>query len=134
MFLWLDSASESKEITIRIINKNGKILAEEIWTSEQNESEIFLNKLEKLMHSSKIGRSKLGAVFVNPGPGPYTSLRIGIAIANAIGFSLRVPVIALTGGEIKNAIKIFYKRGFEGPVKPIYKYKPKITNSTRPKI
>jgi len=55
----------------------------------------------------------VSAIDVNAGPGTFTGTRIGVAIANALGYALNIPV-----------------NGSHEPVDPIYSSPPSIT---RPK-
>ena len=48
-----------------------------------------------IMELLKAQSSKLQAITeieVNPGPGSFTGLRVGAAIANALGYALKIPV------------------------------------------
>lgn len=44
-------------------------------------------------------------VVVNPGPGSFTGLRVGVAIANTIGWLLNIPV----NGKKSNIVKPTYE-------------------------
>lgn len=56
--------------------------------------------IEKVMLSSGVDYSQLDAVAVSEGPGSYTGLRIGVAAAKGICFSLNLPLIAIPTLEL----------------------------------
>ena len=41
---------------------------------------------------------------VNRGPGSFTGLRVGVAIANALGFLLKIPVNGKRVGELEEPV------------------------------
>ncbi len=55
-------------------------------------SQVLLTMIEEIL---KIGRLKiedLNEIRVETGPGSFTGIRVGVSVANALGFSLGVPV------------------------------------------
>ena len=48
--------------------------------------------IEKILKKNKIKSTDLDEVEVNAGPGSFTGTRVGVAIANALGFALKVKV------------------------------------------
>lgn len=72
--------------------KNGEILAEDSWKSEQNEAETLLPNIKKLLKKAKIDWSQLNKIAVIKGPGPFTALRISIAVANTLAYGLNLPI------------------------------------------
>lgn len=89
-----------------------------------NMSEQLLTEIEKLLKSNHVSKSALSGVMVYPGPGPYTSIRICVSTANAIGYSLAIPVEKL---EDINKIDIMKTNKFSAPVAPKYLKSPTIT-------
>lgn len=87
-------------------------------------SEELLVEIEKLLKSSHISKSALSGVLVYPGPGPYTSVRICVSTANAIGCSLNIPVVGI---KDINKIDIIKTNKFSAPVAPKYLKSPTIT-------
>ena len=57
---------------------------------------IHLKMLQLLEQNSKKWEDIQG-VAIFKGPGSFTGLRIGISVANALAFSLKVPIIAALG-------------------------------------
>lgn len=51
-------------------------------------------EVEGLLQDSGLSRGDLAAIAVGAGPGPYTSLRVGLMFAGAAGWALGVPVLA----------------------------------------
>lgn len=69
-----------------------KILGEESWHSNRNESERVLPGLDRLLKEAGKSWEDVGGVFVVRGPGSYTSLRVGITIANTIAWIRKIPM------------------------------------------
>lgn len=68
------------------LKKNGKVVKS---LSAENEygSQALLPLVKKL-----VDVKSLTAIEVEAGPGSFTGLRIGVSVANALGFSLGIPV------------------------------------------
>ena len=89
IILGLNTATNISQIALV---KNSKILAEDSWKSEQNEAETLLPNIKKLLNKAKSDWSDLGKIAVIKGPGPFTALRVSIAVANAIAYGLNLPI------------------------------------------
>ncbi len=55
---------------------------------EQN----LLAAIDELLKREGVTIKEITAVKVNTGPGAFTSLRVGVAVANTLGYALQVPV------------------------------------------
>ena len=103
MKLYLDSTDNTRVI----IRLDGKEFVNRV-DSPRNQ-DVFgflLSCLEK----ENFKQEDITGIEVNRGPGSFTGTRIGVTIANALGFALGVPV-----------------NGQKHPVEPIYSSPPSIT-------
>src|SRR3989344_1392543 len=89
MILCIDT-KDQKQVTVSL-KKEGKVVEE---LSEQNEfgSQVLLPLIEKLLKSQKLEFKDLKGIGVETGPGSFTGIRVGVSVANALGFSLGVLV------------------------------------------
>jgi len=71
------------------------ILTENSWISEQNESEKLLPELQKMLTESGKTWKDLEKLVVIQGPGPFTALRVSIAVVNALSYGLKIPIIGI---------------------------------------
>lgn len=55
-------------------------------------SEILLATIDQLLTTLKIRKEKLDGICVTIGPGAFTSLRISLSVAEALGLGLDIPV------------------------------------------
>lgn len=63
-------------------------------------AQAVLPLLDKLLKKKRLQTSDIDAVEVHTGPGSFTGLRVGVAIANTLGFALNIPVNKKKNGEI----------------------------------
>ena len=61
---------------------------------------LFL--LDSLLKKKELTTKDLDGIVVTTGPGPFTRLRSCVAIANALGFALNIPVLGYTEKQYKN--------------------------------
>lgn len=55
-------------------------------------SQALMPLIEEILKESKVDKKDLTEIEVNTGPGSYTGLKVGVAVANALGFVLGIPV------------------------------------------
>jgi tRNA threonylcarbamoyladenosine biosynthesis protein TsaB len=55
-------------------------------------SQVLLPLIEKILKKNKLEFKDLKGIEVETGPGSYTGLKVGVSVANALGFSLGIPV------------------------------------------
>jgi tRNA threonylcarbamoyl adenosine modification protein YeaZ len=90
MILGIDSASNYSAVALggeEIIIKQGQ--------SERN-SEELLTLIEGLRQQSPDFFSRISAVAVNIGPGSYTGLRVGLALAQGYALALALPIYTVS--------------------------------------
>lgn len=64
---------------------------------DKNKAQVTLPMIDELLRKHKLGLKDLSEIKVNPGPGSFTGLRVGISIANALGYQLKIPVNGIMG-------------------------------------
>lgn len=57
-----------------------------------DKSQQVLILIDKILKKHRVKPADLTAIQVNQGPGSFTGLRVGIAVANALAFALKIPV------------------------------------------
>jgi tRNA threonylcarbamoyladenosine biosynthesis protein TsaB len=67
---------------------------------KSNKEQVVLPMMDRILKKHSLKLRDISAIQVNPGPGSYTGLRVGIAIANALAFVLKVPVNDSKIGEV----------------------------------
>lgn len=69
-------------------------------------SQVLLVLIDEILKNHKLDVKELNEIKINPGPGSFTGLRVGFAIANTLGFFLNIPV---NGKKIKRVVEPEYK-------------------------
>jgi tRNA threonylcarbamoyladenosine biosynthesis protein TsaB len=73
----------------------------------RSQGEKLLPAIEDLLKKARLKLSNLKGIKVANKGGSFTSLRIGVATANALAFALGVPVMDLAGLSLeKNGLKV----------------------------
>lgn len=95
--LLIDTTS-SQEIVVGLAIGNKKYIEKKKLNSKKRE--VVLELIQKLIKKNKISLKDLNGIEINPGPGSFTGIRVGISIANALSFALNIPVNGKIGGEL----------------------------------
>lgn len=91
-------SSGSKEMSVVLETNSGE--RHELKKSvSQSKAQEVLPMIEKLLIEQKLTLDDVSEIRVNTGPGSYTGLRVGIAIANMLGTLLGVPINGLPAGQ-----------------------------------
>ena len=94
--LFIDT-SDNKEIRVKLsINDKEYSLSKEFDRKKQ----VVLPLIEQILRENDLVLKDTNEVKVNCGPGSFTGLRVGVAIANTLGFLLKIPINGKEVGEI----------------------------------
>lgn len=86
--LYLDTTS-SERITVSLDKDPKKTLTAD---AKILKAQAVLPLIEKLLKKYKIKLKDLTEIKVNRGPGSYTGIRVGLAVANVLGYALGIKV------------------------------------------
>ncbi|HZL07766.1 MAG TPA: tRNA (adenosine(37)-N6)-threonylcarbamoyltransferase complex dimerization subunit type 1 TsaB [Candidatus Dormibacteraeota bacterium] len=96
--LILTLRTDKPEAEIGLFEGSDK-LAYSTWQAHRQLAETIHLKIRELLESQNRSLDELSGVVIYKGPGSFTGLRIGISVANALAYSLNVPIIAETGDD-----------------------------------
>jgi|SRR5579885_856268 len=93
--------SKNTQITVGLtINGKEDLITRSI---DHRKSQAVLPLIDELLQKHRMKLSDTTAILVNPGPGSFTGLRVGITIATTLGFLLHVPVNGKKAGTLVEA-------------------------------
>ncbi|HSA83633.1 MAG TPA: tRNA (adenosine(37)-N6)-threonylcarbamoyltransferase complex dimerization subunit type 1 TsaB [Patescibacteria group bacterium] len=99
--LFIDT-SNNKEVKVGFEINGEKFFIEQL--IDHRKAQAVLPLVEKLLEEHDLKLKDITAITVNPGPGSFTGVRVGVAIANTLGFLLHIPVNGLPVGEQVEAV------------------------------
>lgn len=108
MILKIDS-TDSEKIKVKLEDISAKIKDLSI-PNQKVGSQVLLPSIVKILKKHKKTLRNIKSVEVNTGPGSFTGTRVGVSIANALGFTLDIPV---NGKKDKMALPIYQKSKFD---------------------
>lgn len=92
---------DTTDNTKTLIRLEGDNSSDEIIEPAKPRSQVTLLLVEKMLKKNNLRPQDLDEVLVNTGPGSFTGTRVGVAIANALGFGLGIKV---NGSKLKEAL------------------------------
>lgn len=99
------------------------------WEAHRSLAETLHVKIEAVLASAGVDIWAIEKIVVFRGPGSFTGLRIGISVANALAYALRIPVIGAEGdnwlSSVENDTIEFV------PQMPLYGSAPHITQQKK---
>lgn len=100
MILALDTSTQWMGIAI---HQDAQILYEKVWRTNRRHTVELVPAIQNALNECSLQVSDLQAVAVALGPGSFTSLRIGLAVAKGLSLSLHIPVIGIPTLDITAA-------------------------------
>jgi tRNA threonylcarbamoyladenosine biosynthesis protein TsaB len=107
--LLIETATEVCSVALAV---GGVVVALAEDTDSLNHAALLTLQISQCVRESGISLAELDAVALSNGPGSYTSLRVGAAVAKGICYALNKPLIAVdTLGSLALASMWFAKQG-----------------------
>lgn len=70
-----------------------------MWQAHRELSSTLLVKIEEILEKNSLQKKDITAVLVFRGPGSFTGLRIGVAVANTLAYALNIPIAGGQGDD-----------------------------------
>jgi len=93
MKLYIDTSDNTK-IIIGLDKKRWE------FKTKRHKSQKLLDLVDKTMKKNKKTLKDISEIEVNLGPGSFTGLRVGVSVANALGWALKIPINGKIVGEL----------------------------------
>jgi len=92
MLVAIDTATRFASLALYEL---GKALAEHTWQTGNNHTVEMMPSLTKMLARQRLEATQLSSVAVAIGPGSFTGLRIGLAVAKGLAMSLDIPIVGI---------------------------------------
>lgn len=99
--IYIDT-SNNKEVIVSLKLDEKEFIKKQV--PDHRKAQVVLPIVEGLLEEHGLTLKDITGVEVNPGPGSFTGLRVGITIANTLGFLLKIPVNGKKIGEQVDAV------------------------------
>ncbi|MGI8420440.1 MAG: tRNA (adenosine(37)-N6)-threonylcarbamoyltransferase complex dimerization subunit type 1 TsaB [Candidatus Levyibacteriota bacterium] len=92
----IDTTS-NKEVIVSLVIDGNEIMHKK--PLDTRKAQVVLPMLEMMLQKQQLTLQDLSEIMVNTGPGSFTGIRVGITIANTLGFLLNIPVNGHKAGD-----------------------------------
>ena len=111
-----------------LLDVKGKERARHAWQADRQLAATLLSEITQLLARQHTALSDLSGIVVFSGSGSFTGLRIGTTVANALAYSLGIPVVKTTDDDwLSSAESALAKAQLGQFVQPDYDRAPNIT-------
>lgn len=93
MKLYIDTP-DNKKIVVGLDKKRWK------FGTKKPKSQRLLELIDKTLRKQKKTLKDISEIKIETGPGSFTGLRIGISVANALAWALKIPINGKKVGEL----------------------------------
>lgn len=126
IYLYINIKNHQRS-SVFIINDEGKNINSEYFSCEYQFQigDKLLYIIDKILSKSGLFINRLSGVIVTNKSKEMTSLRIGVSVANALAYSLNIPVVGVRDKNgLFSVIKTFRKIKKNRLVMPVYEINP----------
>ena len=95
--LAIDTATH--QATLAVGELEGALVAVRAWEAGHGHSATLLPNLDALLAETGTSLGDLGGVVAGTGPGSFTGLRVGLATAKVLAYTLDVPIVGVSTAE-----------------------------------
>ncbi len=85
--------TDKPEAEVGVYSAEGEQLSYHVWLAHRELSKTLHSVIRDELHRNNASLNDLSGVVVYQGPGSFTGLRIGIAVANALAHELKIPIV-----------------------------------------
>ncbi len=125
MLLLIDTSKVNSIVALG--NKQGEIIDIRKNITKLKLSQMLLSEISLLLRRNRVSFEDLKGIIVVQGPGGFTGLRVGISVANSLGYGLETPVVGVKKCKVQNVkckikspkLKISYKSILEKGLKEL---------------
>ncbi len=89
----------TRQFGLALTDMQSAVLAEYLILPKEKNFSGFMPALHALMEASKIGMEEIQAISVAIGPGSFTGMRVGLAMAKGIAQGQNIPIIGISSLE-----------------------------------
>lgn len=108
------------------VYEDSELLAELKWQAHRELADTLHTQIDNVLKKAGKSLDDLEKVAIFQGPGSFTGLRIGFSVANALGYSLEIPIVTSPGESwIDDCLKSDVTKF--APVYPEYGSDPHVT-------
>lgn len=93
--LLLAIETSTEEGVVALGRFDGGLIAQDRWPAGHAHGERLLGSIEKVLAEAGSSLPEVGAILVGIGPGSFTGLRVGLAVAKGLAFGLGVPIVGI---------------------------------------
>jgi tRNA threonylcarbamoyladenosine biosynthesis protein TsaB len=129
MILFLDT-SDFNDLRLAVVDRT---VREQVRAVAYNENYKTAALLEQFLKRNKVKLGDVEKIVVCSGPGSFTGIRVGIALAQAIGFALSIPVIAIKKSAVPKDLQNLKTLKNSKQIILHYGAKPNITKKKKPR-
>ncbi len=97
VLLAIDTCTSRASIALRDAHA---VRAEMTWECRRHETALVSSRIKDLMTACRINPQEIGAIAVAIGPGSFTGVRCGLAIAKGMAVALGIPLIGVTAFDV----------------------------------
>lgn len=96
------NTSSSKEIFVALETASKRFELKK--KTDRQKAQVVLPMIDEILRRHRLTLRDISEVKVHTGHGSFTGLRVGISVANAIAYILRIPINGRAVGEFVDAV------------------------------